>query len=264
MHKLSFWLKQLVKKFVSPISLTLNFLLVSCLVLTCLILTFPFPAQAATKLSSQLEQQVLQILREHPEAIIESVQAYQQQQQNQVQQRQQAFVQQMRTNPQEVIGNSPVAGATSAKAVLIEFSDFQCPYCGTASKDLKKIIAKHKNNLTLVYKHFPLTSIHSQAMPAAKVAWAAQQQGKFWEYQEALFANQKILSDRTYLDIATKLNLDMDKFAQDREIAEKFIQEDMQLGDKLGLTGTPFFVMSSDNFSGAVQLSDIDKLLSQK
>ncbi len=231
--------------------------------LLCLLLSWSLPAQAATRISPQLERQVMQIIREHPEVLVESVRAYQLQQQRQLQQSQLAFLQDLQTNPQVVIGNSPVTGSLNSKIVLVEFSDFECPYCAEANKTLKQFMAKHQDEVTLVYKHFPLTPIHNQAMPAAKASWAANQQGKFWEYSDALFSNQKQLSETLYLDIATNLKLDLDKFKSDRALADNAIAQDMQLAQKLGLTGTPFFVMNGETFSGAVQLSDMEKVLAR-
>lgn len=231
--------------------------------LLCLLLSWSLPAQAASRISPQLEQQVMQIIREHPEVLIESVQAYQQQQQQQLQQSRQAFLQDLQINPQGIIGNSPVTGSPNSKVVLLEFSDFECPYCAEANKTLKKFMAKHQDEVTLVYKHFPLTPIHAQAMPAAKAAWAANQQGKFWEYSDALFSHQKELGNALYLDLATNLNLDLDKFKTDSQIADNAIAKDIQLAEKLGLTGTPFFVMNGETFSGAVQLADMEKVLNR-
>ncbi|MBW4499061.1 MAG: thioredoxin domain-containing protein [Scytonema hyalinum WJT4-NPBG1] len=238
----------------------------------CLVLVCAPPADAANRISSQLEQQILQVIREHPEALIESVQAYQQKQQAQIQQAQQAFVRQMKTNPEEVIGESPTTGSPQSKILLVEFSDFECPYCAQAHKTLKQFMAKHKDEVTLVYKHFPLTSIHPQAMPAATAAWAAQQQGKFWEYQDALFTHQKELGEPLYLDIAENLNLDLEKFKRDRQsitdkgdrsYADTAIEKDIQLAERLGLSGTPFFVMNGQTLSGALQLSDMENVLTR-
>ncbi|BAY08677.1 DsbA family protein [Calothrix sp. NIES-2098] len=237
----------------------------ACISLLCCLLGWSFPAQAASSANSRLEQQVLQILREHPEVIIESVQTYQQQQQQQLQQVRQAFLQDLKLNPQLVIGESPTTGSTTSKIVLVEFSDFQCPYCAEAHKTLKQLLAKHPNEVTLVYKHLPLAAIHAEALPAAKAAWAANQQGKFWEFQDALFTHQKQLSEALYLDTAKSLNLDLDKFKSDafgaNSLAEKAIAQDVQLAEKLGIAGTPFFVMNSKNFSGVVQLSNIESIL---
>ncbi|MBD2451362.1 thioredoxin domain-containing protein [Nostoc sp. FACHB-152] len=229
--------------------------------LLCLGLGWSLPAQAATKIDAKLEQQVLEIIRAHPEVLIESVQVYEQKQQAQLKQAQQAFLQDLKTNPQAVIGNSPKTGPADSKIVLVEFSDFQCPYCAEAHKILKSVLEKHKDNLTLVYKHFPITSSHPEAIPAAQAAWAAQQQGKFWEYHDALFTNQKQLGEALYLDIAKKLNLDLQKFNSDRKLAITAIGQDIQLAEKLGIMGTPFLVIKSENYTGAIQASEIENRL---
>ena len=162
--------------------------------LLCVVLVWSFPAQAATRISPRMEEQVLEIIRQHPEVLIESVQAYQvqqqQQQQQKVQQARQIFLQDLKTNPQTVIGDSPTTGAADSKIVIVEFSDYQCPYCAKAHETLKQLIAKYPDRFKLVYKHFPLFNIHTEAVPAARAAWAAMQQGHFWEYQDALFSQQ--------------------------------------------------------------------------
>ena len=235
------------------------FLLFSCLTL----LSWSFPAQAVTRISPQLEEQVLQIIRNHPEVILESVQAYQQQQREELQQRQQAFVQQLIANPQAVIAQSPTTGSAEAKILLVEFSDFQCPYCAQAHETVKEFMTKHGEQVTLVYKHYPLTSIHPQALPAAKAAWAAAEQGKFWQYHDALFTQQEQLGEELYITIAKNLNLDLEQFNRDRNSskAEAAVQADMQLAEGLGIAGTPFFLLNGETFSGAVQLGEMEKIL---
>ncbi len=232
-------------------------LTVTGLVLCIAFLGWSLPAQAANRITPQLEEEVLQIILNHPEVILESIQAYQQQQQ----QARQTFLQDIKTNPKALIGESPTTGAAESKIVLIEFSDFQCPYCAKADQTLKQFMAKHQNEVTLVYKHFPLTSIHPQALSAAKAAWAANQQGKFWQYHDALFTQQDKLGEELYLEIAQSLNLDLEQFNRDRNVADTAIKQDMQLAEKLGVTGTPFFVMNEEIFSGAMQLSNMEKVL---
>ncbi|HLO88637.1 MAG TPA: DsbA family protein [Nostocaceae cyanobacterium] len=232
--------------------------------LLCLTFTWSLPALADVKISKRLEEQVLQILRNHPEAIIESVEAYKQQEQQKIQQTRQAFLQQLATNSLAVIGDSPVTGATGLKTVLIEFSDFQCPYCSEAHKTLKELLAKYPEKLTLVYKHFPLIQIHDQAVPSAQAAWAAYQQGKFWEYHDALFTNQQQLGENLYLDIAKNLNLDLDKFNSDRNLATPAIQRDLELAYQLRLAGTPSLIIHSPNYTGVVQLADIERILTSE
>ena len=146
---------------------------------------------------------------------------------------------------------------------MVEFSDFQCPFCATTNKNLKDFMAKHKDKVTLVYKHFPLTQIHPEALPAARAAWAANKQGKFWEYHDALFANQAKLNDAFYLETATSLKLDLLKFNADRKLADTFIVQDFQLGRKLGVEGTPTLLMNGEVLSGAASLADLEKALAK-
>ncbi len=114
-------------------------------------------AQAVIK--PELEKTVLDIIRQHPEVLIESVQAYQKQQQEQQKQFIQSFVSELDTHPQTIIAYSPITGPLDQKNILIEFSDFQCPYCQQAYETVKTFIENH-DQVTLVYKHFPLSSIH--------------------------------------------------------------------------------------------------------
>lgn len=223
------------------------------------------PAGAQPAIDPKLREQVLQIIRENPEVILEAVQAYQRQQETRQQQARQSFLQAVVSNPQSIIGQSPTKGAKEVRVVLVEFSDFQCPFCAKANATLRQFMAKHSNQVTLVYKHLPLTSIHPEALPAAKASWAAAQQGKFWDYHDALFNQQAQLGDALYQKIARELKLDLQRFERDRNstAARDAISQDLQLAEKLGIDGTPFFVMNGEAFSGAVQLSDLEAILAR-
>ncbi|MEB3337245.1 MAG: thioredoxin domain-containing protein, partial [Leptolyngbyaceae bacterium] len=177
----------------------------------------------------------------------------------------QSLLQQMKTNPKQIIGQSPTLGSAAQKIVLVEFSDFQCPFCARASGILKEFMTRHGDEVTLTYKHLPLVSIHPEAMPAAKASWAAAQQGKFWEYHDALFAQQEQLGEALYLATAQALKLNLDKFNRDRksEAANAAIQQDLAIAEKLGIEGTPFFIMNGETFSGAVPLSELEKILAK-
>lgn len=223
-------------------------------------------AQSANgQVTPELEKQVLEIIRNNPEVIIESVQAYQDQQKQQLQASQTEILQQFKTNPEVNIGNSPTFGANAQKIVLFEFSDFQCPFCGKVQGNLKQFMDRHEDRVTLVFKHLPLTRIHPEAIPAAQAAWAAQQQGKFWEYHDALFEQQDRLGEDLYVDIANNLNLDVEKFNRDRksEGAIAQLKEDIELAQKIGVSGTPFFILNGETFSGAVELSEMEKVLTK-
>jgi protein-disulfide isomerase len=161
---------------------------------------------------ADLEKQVLEIIRKNPQVILEAVQEYQQRQYEEQQRQQQKlaeeFGRQLRQNPRAVIGDSPRTGSESLRLVLVEFSDFQCPFCARAHQTLKEFMARHGDEVTLVYKHLPLTSIHPEAMAAARAAWAAHRQGKFWEFHDELFANQSQLGEEFYVATAQKAGLE--------------------------------------------------------
>lgn len=235
------------------------------LILCLMLLSCSTPVQADSNVDPKFEAQVLQVIRKNPQAILDSVQAYQREQQQAQQKVQQAFLRDLQQNPKAVIAQSPTKGAPLGKVVLVEFSDFQCPYCQAAAATVKQFVEKHKDRVTLVYKHLPLTSIHDQALPAAKASWAAQQQGKFWQYHDALFEQQKQLGEPLYPEIAKRLGLDVAKFNRDRnsQAAQAAIKKDLQLADQLGISGTPFFAMNGQAFSGAVDLATLEKNLDQ-
>jgi len=223
--------------------------------------SWSLPVQADTKIDPQLEQQVLQIIRQHPEIILESVQVYQEQQQQKLEKVRQQFVDNFQANPQGAIGDSPVIGGTELKTVVIEFSDFQCPYCAQAHKKIQQLLAKYPHQLTLVYKFFPLTQIHPQALASAKAAWAAGKQGQFWAYHDALFTHQKQLGEPLYLDIAKNLKLDLVKFNRDRILSVKAIEKDLNLANELQVSGTPYFLIKSPDYSGPVELQKVEEIL---
>jgi protein-disulfide isomerase len=216
-------------------------------------------------LNGDLEAQVLQIIRDNPEVVIESVQTYQKEKQAVEQKAQSDAAQKLLTDRETAIGKSPKTGAEEGEVLLVEFSDFQCPFCANAHDVVAKFMAKHDDRVTLVYKHFPLIQIHDQAVPAALASWAAMQQGKFWEYHDALFKNQDRLGDELYLEIAKDLKLDLDQFQKDiaSKEAATAVQTDMKLAGELGLSGTPTFFMNGKILTGALSLESMEAELEQ-
>jgi protein-disulfide isomerase len=222
-------------------------------------------AHAQNRIDPKLREQVLQIIRENPEVVLEAVRDYQKQQQQAREKARQSVAQQIKANPRAMIGQSPTRGATNNRVVLVEFSDFQCPYCAKARASLKQFVTKHQDKVTLVYKHFPLTRIHPEALPAAKASWAAAQQGKFWEFHDALFEQQERLGDELYVETAKALGLDMQRFNRDRAstAASAAIEQDMQLAANLGVDGTPYFMMNGEVFSGVMELAQLEEVLAR-
>ena len=139
------------------------------------------------------------------------------------------------------VGKSPVRGKDGAAITIVEFSDYQCPYCAKSEPLIASFVEAYPNDTRVVFKHYPLTNIHPHAMPAALAATAAQKQGKFWEMHEALFADQRSLNPAQITESAKKLGLDMAKFEADMKSPETAaaVQADMKLAQQVGIRGTP-------------------------
>jgi protein-disulfide isomerase len=150
------------------------------------------------------------------------------------------------TDRASLIGSSATKGNPNAPIVLFKFSDFECPYCAVAAGHMKEFVGNHENDILYVYKHFPLTQIHPEAMPSAKAAWAAGQQEQFWLYHDGLFVNQNRLGEDLYVELAEAMGLDLEQFNRDRASAEAeaAIQQDLALAEQLRLQGTPSFIMN--------------------
>lgn len=152
-------------------------------------------------------------------------------------------------------GKSPVAGNTkNPKVTIVEFSEFQCPYCSRVAPAIQDLVKKYPNDIKLIFKHFPL-SFHKEAPAAAAATMAAQKQGKFWEYRYALAPHFKSLTPETFIKVAKDIGLNVEQFKKDMVLDEekqKRIDEDFQLGMRIGVQGTPNFYINGkrqDRFS---------------
>ncbi len=147
---------------------------------------------------------------------------------------------------------APVRGAENAKIMIVEFSDFQCPFCSRVSPTLDQIIDEYGDKVQIAFKHLPL-AFHQKAPAAHAASVAADRQGKFWEMHDKIFANQKEMSPEKYVEWAGELGLDVEKFKKDLASAEvkKQIEADKQEAAKLGVTGTPSFFVNGRFMSGA-------------
>jgi protein-disulfide isomerase len=153
----------------------------------------------------------------------------------------------------ELRGDEPQLGPSDALVTIIEFSDFECPYCGKVVGPLKGAMDDFEGDVRVLFKHFPLGG-HQHARPAAQAAWAAQQQGKFWELHDLMFANQKALTDADLEGYAKQLGLDVARFNTDRnsDAAKSVADVDQRAGIKSGVNGTPSFLVNGRPYSGAL------------
>ncbi len=149
--------------------------------------------------------------------------------------------------PKETLipNNAHTIGSSSASAYLVEFSDFECPACGTFEPTVKSLTTKYADRLLFSYRHFPLPQ-HIEGQPAAMAAEAAGQQGKFWEMHTLLFKNQKSLSSTIYTELAKELNLDLKAFEKDRKDSSlsAIISADTDSGTSIGVNATPTFFLN--------------------
>ncbi len=162
------------------------------------------------------------------------------------------------------IGDSPIRGSEEAVVTIVEWSDFQCPFCNRVSPTLAQIKKEYGDRVRLVFKHMPL-SIHPQAGAAHAAAEAAHRQGKFWEMHDRIFQNQRDLSVPTLESHAVAIGLDMDQFRKDVEAEEvaSRINEDLQQANQLGVTGTPSFFINGRFLSGAQPFANFKRFIDE-
>ena len=160
------------------------------------------------------------------------------------------------------VAGSPLLGRADAPVKLVEFSDFQCPYCVVATPEVHRILKAYPDQVSLVFKEYPL-DIHSQAALAATAALAAHKQGKFWEMHDGLFDLKGRLSREAIFAVASKIGLDMKKFEADLSSPEiqKAMVQDIQDGDNAGVSGTPTLFVNGRRYNANVTLDALKPVL---
>ncbi len=163
------------------------------------------------------------------------------------------------------ITGSPFKGPKGAPVTVVEFSDFQCPYCSRAVKTVEDLANKYPKDVKIVFKNMPL-SFHQRAMSAAIAGVCANEQDKFWEVHDLMFQNQKKLEDADLEGYATEAGLDLDKFKKcyASEEAKKAVEEDLAIARNIGVGGTPTFYVNGKMVSGARGLDEFDQLIKQE
>jgi protein-disulfide isomerase len=162
-----------------------------------------------------------------------------------------------------VAGSGLVRGPAQAPVTIVEFSDFQCPFCGRLEPVLQRVLANYPTQVRLVYRNYPLPELHPQAERAAEAGFCARDQGKFWEMHDLLFAEQQSLGDADLKDKARRLGLDEEKFAQclDTGQTRSTVEVDVKDGDALGIQGTPANFINGRFLSGAVEEAELTAII---
>jgi len=161
------------------------------------------------------------------------------------------------------VDGAPVRGAAEAPVTLVEFSDFYCPFCKQAQETLKQILDRYPGKVRHVFRDFPVDGLHPQARPAAEAARCAHDQGKFWEYHDALFANPPRATPDDLRRYAEQLALDVSTFERcfSAGTHRATVQRDYEEGVRLGVTGTPAFFINGRLLSGAQPLEAFARLI---
>jgi protein-disulfide isomerase len=165
-----------------------------------------------------------------------------------------------------VNADDPSQGKADAAVTVVEFSDFQCPFCLRVVPTLKDLRAKYGDRIRLVWKDFPLTQIHPQAFVAAQAGNCAREQGKFWEYHDKLFANQSSLQPDSLKKYAADTGLDTTKFNQclDGSKYEARVQDALSAGNRLGISSTPTVFVNGRMINGAQPIEVFESVIEEE
>lgn len=169
--------------------------------------------------------------------------------------------------PRQVVASvgRPSKGPSNAPIELIEFSDFQCPYCLSANPTVQQVLHTYGDRIRLVYRHFPLPN-HPNARPSAEASQCADEQGKFWQYHDALFADQSKLSDADLKARAAALGMDAPRFnaCVDSHKYKAAVDTDIKEGDQAGVSGTPAFFINGRLLSGAQPYEAFKRMIDEE
>ena len=162
----------------------------------------------------------------------------------------------------QVAAEGPARGPKDAPVTIVEFSDFECPYCGAAHDTVEQVMNTYAGKVRLVYRQFPL-SFHPHAAKAAEASLCALDQGKFWEYHDVLFKNQKKLEPADLKASATEVGMDGQKFGQCLDSGEKkkAVDADQQAGLQAGVGGTPAFFINGIFLNGAQPIDEFKRVI---
>jgi protein-disulfide isomerase len=164
------------------------------------------------------------------------------------------------------VDGAPFKGPVNAPVTIVEFSDFECPFCKRADPTLTQLFEKHAGKVKLVYRDFPLESIHPQARRAAEAARCAQDQGKFWDYYDTLFTESPKLALDDLKRYAAQVGIDVNKFDDclSGGVHKTAVRKDIDEGTRLGVSGTPAFFVNGRPLSGAQPIEAFARIIEEE
>jgi formate-nitrite transporter family protein len=158
-----------------------------------------------------------------------------------------------------------VQGSATAAVTLVQYGDYECPYCGAAYPIIREVQSRMGDRLRFVFRNFPIPTSHPHAEQAAEAAEASDAQGRFWEMHDMLYENQRRLRDEDLLAYAERLELDVERFAKELEehVHAERIHEDFMSGVRSGVNGTPTFYINGtrhdDSYEADVLLAAVER-----
>ncbi len=160
------------------------------------------------------------------------------------------------------VDDDPSIGPADAKVTIVQFAEFQCPYCGKAGESVDKVMETYGDDVRMVFRDFPL-SFHPRAVPAAVAANCAGEQGQYWEMHNRLMANQRALEDADLTAHAEALKLDLSKWNTCRQDPAQTseVMKDFEDGQAVGVSGTPAFFINGIMISGAQPFEEFKRII---
>jgi protein-disulfide isomerase len=164
------------------------------------------------------------------------------------------------------VNGSPFKGSEKAEVTIVKFEDFQCPYCKAVQPNYQEVLKRYDGRVRLVHKDLPLDQIHPQARLAAEAARCADDEGKFWEYHDKLYASSPNAAPEDLKFYAKDLGLKQDLFDKCMTSGKykEAIQKDVNEGASLGVTGTPTFFINGRELSGAQSVEAISQIVDEE
>jgi protein-disulfide isomerase len=164
------------------------------------------------------------------------------------------------------ITGAPFKGSEKAPVTIVKFEDFECPFCKTVQPTLAAVLKKYEGKVRLVHKDLPLEQIHPQAQLAAEAARCAGEQGKFWDYHDALYGNSPKLGAGELKSYAKQVGLNAAPFDQCLASGKykAAVQKDLAEGAQLGVTGTPSFFINGREISGALPVESFAAIIDEE
>lgn len=160
----------------------------------------------------------------------------------------------------------PSLGPADAKVTIVEYSDFECPFCQRAQETVKKALEEYGGQVKLVFKNYPLSNIHKNAIIAAEAGECANEQGNFWEMHDKMFANRLSLEKKDLKNYAKEIGLNQEQFNRclDSGKYKSAIDKDVIEGNKLGFNGVPAFFINKRLLSGAQPIEEFRKVIDEE